>query len=752
MTAHLEDVVAELRRIRAERDEAIAQQAATAEVLRVINDSPGDLAPVFDAIVEKAMRLCGAAFGGLYVVDGDLVRAVSGRNLPGPFLEFLTREPMPLTLVFGRAARDRPFLHIADLSATEAYRNRVPLTVAAVELGGIRTFLGAPLREGGAVVGIINLYRQEVRPFSDQQIAIAQSFAAQAQIAMKNARLMNETRQSLERQTATSEILRVISRSPTDATPVFESIVRTAVRLLRCDVAAAFVCDAATYSPVAAADSQGLLADLGPTNTPIDPDANFPSRAILAKQMLHVPDWSRIELPEHERRVHVATGVKSALYLPLLHEGACIGLIALIGMRPDIFGPGEIAQAESFRDQALIAIQNARLFNETREALERQTATAEILRVISQSPTETRPVFESIVLTAVRALRCDLAFVLLRDGSTYGPVAVASPEGPLADVGPTNLPIDPNHNFPSRAILDKKKLHLPDWSLIDLPEHERNIHATFGVNSALYLPLMREDECIGLLTLVGKRPNSFGPGEIAQAESFRDQALIAIENSRLFNETKEALERQTATAEILKVIAGSPSDVQPVFEAIATNSNRLIGGFSTAVLRFVGDALHLAAFTPTNAAADEVLKASFPRPLAEFPPFVLVRDGNTEQFVDTEAELGVPPLIRELARLRGYRSMLFTPLMSDGAPIGMISVTRKEPGAFAAHHVRLLQTFADQAVIAIQNVRAVQRDAGGAGAAEGLGRRAQRDRQVRFGRRAGVRGNPRRLPATVRLG
>ncbi len=534
MTAHLEDVLAELRRTRAERDEAIAQQAASAEVLRVINASPGDLAPVFDAITDSAMRLCGAAFGGLWLVEGDNVRAAGkGSNLPKAYLEFLMRERVPLIHVFGRAAQDRPFLQITDLSATEAYRNRLPVTVASVELGGVRTILCVPLREGGAVVGIINLYRREVRPFSDQQIALVQSCADQAVIAMKNARLINETQESLARQTATSEILRVISRSPTDATPVFESIVQTAVRLLRCDVAAAFVCDATVYTPVAAADSQGLLADLGPTNTTIDPDANFPSRAILAKEMLHVPDWSRIELPEHERRVYDATGVKSALYLPLLHEGECIGLIALIG----------------------------------------------------------------------------------------------------------------------------------------------------------------------------KRPNIFGPGEIAQAESFRDQALIAIQNARLFNETRDALERQTATADILKVIASSPSDVQPVFEAIAANSNRLIGGFSTAVLRFVGDALHLAAFTPTNAAADEVLKASFPRPLAEFPPFVLVRDGRTEQFVDTEAESGVPPLIRDLARLRGYRSMLFTPLMSNGAPIGMISVTRKEPGAFAAHHVQLLQTFADQAVIAIQNAR-----------------------------------------------
>ena len=212
----------------------------------------------------------------------------------------------------------------------------------------------------------------------------------------------------------------------------------------------------------------------------------------------------------------------------------------------------------------------------------------------------------------------------------------------MADLAPERIPIDPNANFPSRAFLAKTMLHLPDWSQIDLPEHERRIHETFGVNSVLYLPLLRRDECIGLLAVGGRRANIFGPGEIAQAESFRDQALIAMENARLFNETQEALERQTATAEVLKVIASSPSDVQPVFDAIATSANRLLGGLTTTVWRFVNDALILVAFTRTSPSADEALQAVFPRPLAEIPPFALARDGRTEQITDTEAESGVP--------------------------------------------------------------------------------------------------------------
>jgi GAF domain-containing protein len=213
--------------------------------------------------------------------------------------------------------------------------------------------------------------------------------------------------------------------------------------------------------------------------------------------------------------------------------------------------------SEPTREALLAAL--AERDRELAEVRARQTATAEILRVISQSPADAQPVFESIVLTAVRLLGCGLAAVLLCDGGSFYPVAEASRAGVhTSKMGKT--PIDPGDNFPSRAIVAKEKLYLPDWSRIDLPGHERRVREIMGVNSALYLPLLRRGECFGLLALIGERADMFGPSEIALAEAFRDQAGIAIENTRQFNETKEALEQQTATAEILKVIAGSPSD------------------------------------------------------------------------------------------------------------------------------------------------------------------------------------------------
>ena len=186
-------------------------------------------------------------------------------------------------------------------------------------------------------------------------------------------------------------------------------------------------------------------------------------------------------------------------------------------------------------------------------------------------------------------------------------------------------------------------------------------------------------------------------------QTFADQAVIAIQNTRLFNETQDALERQTATADILKVIASSPSDVQPVFNAIAASAKRLIGGFSTAVFRFIDGVAHLTAFTPTTPDADNLLRSHFPRPVDDFEAAEFAREGKPGMVTDTEA--ATDGRIKEVGQARGFRSMLFVPLMNGEQPIGLISVTRVATGSFADHHVQLLQTFADQAVIAIENTR-----------------------------------------------
>ncbi len=346
------------------------------------------------------------------------------------------------------------------------------------------------------------------------------------------------------------------------------------------------------------------------------------------------------------------------------------------------------------------AAENAQLRAELATARDRQSASAEILRTIAASPSDARPVFAAVAASSKRLLGGFSATVLQFIGDELHLVAF-TPTNPEADAGLTASFPRKIADFPTFGLVrEGQTIQFPDSEAAEVPALNRELARLRGFRSVLFMPLMNRGAPVGMISVTRAEPGSFAPDLVQLLQTFADQAVIAIENARLFNETKEALERQTATADILKVMAASPSDMQPVFAAIATNANRLIGGFSTAVLRYVEGAAHLAAFTPTDPAGDRVLQASFPVPFAQFPPYQLVANGAAAQLPDTELE----PAARDIARARGYRSMLFAPLMSEGEAIGIIITTRRGTGNFAEHHVRLLQTFADQAVIAIKNV------------------------------------------------
>src|SRR6266851_2273685 len=275
--------------------EALEQQTATAEVLQVINSSPGDLAPVFDALLEKAARLCEASFGGLWTYDGDNLRAVALRGVPAPFAEFNTHNPP----VFGPGAgpaqilEGERFVHIADLASSDAYLAGEPNRRALVDLGGARTALAVPLRKDDALVGFIMIYRQEVRPFPDKQIALLENFAAQAVIAIENARLLTETREALERQTATAEILRVISSSPTDVQPTFEAIAAAATTLSGAVLGGVFTYDGTLIHFVA--DYGWTATELAAIRSifPLPPGrGSGTARAILTREVVHIVDFA----------------------------------------------------------------------------------------------------------------------------------------------------------------------------------------------------------------------------------------------------------------------------------------------------------------------------------------------------------------------------------------------------------------------------------------------------------------------------
>ena len=337
---------------------------------------------------------------------------------------------------------------------------------------------------------------------------------------------------------------------------------------------------------------------------------------------------------------------------------------------------------------------------ELRESLQQQTATADVLKVISRSAFDLKSVLTTLTESAKSLCGASLGMICLRDGEVMRLQAQSGCTPAFIDFMQAN-PIKPGREtITGRVFSDGKPVHVADVELD--PEYNFGAAPTIGAYRAvLAVPLMRVGTVEGVLLLGRPEPGQFSQRQIDLVQTFADQAVIAIENVRLLNETTEALERQTATADILKVIASSPNDVQPVFDAIAERSNRLVNGLSTTVLTIVGDMVHLSAFTPTNPDADAALKAYFPRPLSESPFGEANRRGEIYRLPDTETD----PTLREIARLRGYRSMVFVPLLHDGKPIGMIGQTKTEPGSFAESHVQLLKTFADQAVIAIENVR-----------------------------------------------
>ncbi len=690
----------------AERDDLLLQRNATAEILKVINGSPGDLAPVFDKVLEKATLLCGAGFSALAICKGnDMHQIVAMRGLP-PSLANMFHGPIHLgpETGLGRLVRGEPFVHIADASDDEGYRLGNPVRRALVDLAGARTYLAVPIRSDDVLLGSFTIYRREVRPFAAELIALLQSFADQAAIAIQNARLFNASKEALERQTATADILKVIAASPSDVQPVFEAIAENANRLVG-------GLTTAVHSLVD--DTLHLTAF-----TPTTPEADATLQATYPQALATLP-WGKklrngevVEVQDtvvewatlpNFRDVARTRGFRSILRVPMLRDGVTIGVINVSRMEPGPFSDHHVQLLQTFADQGVIAIENVRLFTETQEALERQTATADILRVISNSPGDVQPVFDTVAEHAARI--CGAQFVeimVVQDDAIRREASFGNFAG--LNIGET-VPLD-RTSVMGRSICDREPVHLAD-PLAAGDEFPGALHFAlrFGHRTTLAVPLLRESRALGTILVRRTEVRPFEDKHIALLKTFADQAAIAIENARLFNETQEALERQTATADILKVIASSPSDVQPVFDAIAERSNRLAQGLSTTVQRLVDDTLHIMAFTRTSPEADAALQASFPRPLSGFPWGERIRRGEIVHIPDVEVELAEFPVLLEVARLRGFRSMLFVPLQREGAVIGIISVTQVAPGRFADRHVQLLQTFADQAAIAIGNVR-----------------------------------------------
>jgi class 3 adenylate cyclase/putative methionine-R-sulfoxide reductase with GAF domain len=545
---HRSSAVGHESEFRRERDEALEREIATSEVLRLISRSPGDLELVFKSILENATRICEAYFATLYLREGSSFRAVALHNAPPAYVQERKRNPLihpPATGALTRLIATKQTIHITDLRTDQSYLHRTPGTVALVEAAGARSYLAVPMLKDDDLIGAIVIYRQEVRQFTDKQIALVQNFAAQAVIAIENTRLLNELRESLAQQTATSEVLRVISSSPGELEPVFQAMLENATRICEAQFGILYLSDgdmlrfgADVGTPPKFAEFQRQRGVFRPR-----PGTRL-EHVMLTKEVNHTADLTTTAVPDMSA---VLGGARSIIYVPMLRDEQVIGVICIYRQEVRPFTDEQVALVQNFAAQAVIAIENTRLLNELRqrttdltESLKQQTATAEVLQVINSSPGDLARVFDAMIEKA-RAL-CDAPYgnMMIREGERFRAIAAHAPAA-FAEI--VRRGFNPHPNSPlGRLKSGERLIHIGDLAeaarLVPDDPIPRAAIELGHVRTVLMVPLIKNDMWLGVFALWRPEVRPFADREIEVVQNFAAQAVIAIENARLLNELR----------------------------------------------------------------------------------------------------------------------------------------------------------------------------------------------------------------------
>ena len=670
-------------------------------------------------IVKSAARLCGSPKTTLTLVDEAKENIVLRAGWDEKDLDQRLGASLPLTDpgVAPAAVRERRLVHDVNIADSDLYRQGHKHRRTLVDDLGVHTLLSVPIFADGEAIGCIKLMRTEPGPFTDQQVALIEFFAAQAVIAIENARQFRELQTRLEREAATREILSVISQSPDDEQPVFDVILENAARLCGAPMARLLMAneERTEFSITAFWGMEHRVAQVGDTVS-LD-TIMLPAQSIRENVLIHTPDMR--EAAGYKEGLPAATriidgeNIRTLLLVPLSRGSEALGCIALNRKEVAPFTEDEIALVQTFAAQAVIAIENVRQFRELQTRLEREAATREILYAISQSPDDEQPVFDVVLKNAAQLCGSLNAVLSLADdsreyvinraawGETYNEVDFGL-KVPLAGQSVAALTVREKRVVQIEDLADTY-LYRYGW------EYRRHLVDKGGIRTVLAVPLVAGDVGIGCINLRRSEVSPFSPDQIALLETFAAQAVIAIENVRQFRELQTRLEREAATSGILEVISQSRDDDQPVFDVILENAARLCGA-PHAALNLVDESREnsvVTAFYPINFKSfnvgDKFKLSDNPMAIARCIQGAHVI--HVEDLADDDRYRQGDPFRVRMVDEEGARTLLCVPLVVGDVAIACINLRRNEVKPFTQDEIALVQSFAAQAVIAIENVR-----------------------------------------------
>ena len=652
-----------------------------------------------------AARLCEAETGTIGRPKGETFHFEATYGFSREYAEFAASHPAGIDrgTVSGRVLLERKTVHVLDVLADPEY------TYKAREGGGFRTVLGVPLLREGSPLGVITVGRNAVQPFTDKQIELVTTFADQAVIAIENTRLFDELRKSLQQQTATADVLKVISRSTFDLQTVLDALTKSAAQLCAADKGLIFRPEGEVLR---------LVANYGFSREVERYWLEHPCRLTAAaspgelywraEQSMFRTYWPT---PEYRATHHQElAGYRTVLAVPLLRGGTTIGVFGLSRDEVNPFTEMQIELVTTFADQAVIAIENTRLFEaeqqRTRElskSLEQQTATSDVLRVISSSPTDIQPVLETIGERAEKLCDAEISGVSIVDGELIRLASIHGVSEAGVEAARRAYPKRrTDETVMARAIRTRSVCHVADV-LSDPQYHLKDTARVIGLRGCLGVPMVRDEQVIGAIFVARRQPGLFSDTQVQLLKTFADQAVIAIENVRLFKETKSSLEQQTATADVLKIISRSTFDLRTVLQTLVESAAQFCHADKANIIREKDGVFYAAeayGYSPEFLEYIKNIPIKAERGTASGRALV---EGRVVHIADAAADAEYT--LVEARRLGDYRTILCVPMLREGVPIGLLVLTRSEVQPFTDQQIELVTSFADQAAIAIENVR-----------------------------------------------